>query len=89
MVKDLSLEEKIHVIGKVNKDVLWKEIGKARIVLSVAKRDGTPLSLLESMALGAFPIVSNIAPNREWIKDKKMGLLSMKIHLKPLQLPYL
>jgi len=75
MVKDLSLEEKIHVVGKVNQDVLWKEIGKARIVLSVAKRDGTPLSLLESMALGAFPIVSNIAPNREWIKDKNNGFI--------------
>ncbi len=75
LVDELHLNDNVKIIGKVDQNTLWSQIGTSLIVLSVPHRDGTPLSLLESMALGAFPIVSNIQPNREWIEDKRNGFL--------------
>ena len=33
------------------------------------------VSLLEAMASGAFPVVTDIPANREWICDRKNGML--------------
>ncbi|BBJ28321.1 glycosyltransferase family 4 protein [Athalassotoga saccharophila] len=75
LVDELHLNDSVKIIGKVDQNTLWSQIGKSLIVLSVPFRDGTPLSLLESMALGAFPVVSKIPPNEEWVEDRKNGLL--------------
>lgn len=75
LVSKVGLENCIEIKGKVDQDILWDSIGKSMAILSVPHRDGTPLSLLESMALGAFPIVSDIPPNKEWVKDKKTALI--------------
>jgi len=45
------------------------------IFVSVALSDTTSVSLLEAMACGLFPIVSDIPANREWIEDGKNGLV--------------
>jgi len=45
------------------------------IVVSPSEHDGTPNTLLESMAAGAFPIVGNIESVREWINDGVNGSL--------------
>jgi glycosyltransferase involved in cell wall biosynthesis len=37
--------------------------------------DGTSVSLLEALASGAFPVVTDIPANREWITDGKNGFL--------------
>ena len=37
--------------------------------------DGTSLSLLEAMACGAVPVVSNIMSNRSWVLDGVNGFL--------------
>jgi glycosyltransferase involved in cell wall biosynthesis len=37
--------------------------------------DGASLSLMEAMAVGAIPIVSDIDPNREWVEDGVNGAL--------------
>lgn len=76
LIDNLKLTDNVEIMGKVDQNILWERIGKSSMVLSVPHRDGTPLSLLESMALGAFPIVSDIPPNREWIEDKKNGLIA-------------
>jgi len=47
----------------------------AGIYLSTALSDATPVSLLEAMALGAFPVVSDLPAIREWIIDGLNGLL--------------
>jgi glycosyltransferase involved in cell wall biosynthesis len=56
-----------------------KEMGRllrsSSFILSLAEHDGTPNSVLESMACGAFPIVGDIESLREWIKDGENGLL--------------
>jgi glycosyltransferase involved in cell wall biosynthesis len=45
------------------------------IYVSTSLDDGTSISLLEAMASGAFPIVSDIPSNREWICDGENGFL--------------
>ncbi len=46
---------------------------QARIYLSVSRSDGISTSLLEAMAMGAFPIQTNTSCCNEWIEDGVSG----------------
>lgn len=50
-------------------------MGRARLALAVNVSDGTPSTMLEAMAMGAFPIQSDTVSTREWITDGWNGLL--------------
>ncbi len=45
------------------------------IFVSVPSSDASSVSLLEAMALGLFPVVTDIPANREWIEHGYNGLL--------------
>jgi len=45
------------------------------IYVSTSPHDGTSVSLLEAMATGTFPIVTDIPANREWIVTGQNGFL--------------
>lgn len=47
----------------------------ARIMVSPSVHDGTPNSLLEAMACGAFPVAGRIESIEEWIDHNQNGLL--------------
>ena len=57
-----------------HEDIL-KLFGQARIYLGLNISDGISTSLLESMAMGAFPIQSNTSCANEWITDGKSGFI--------------
>jgi glycosyltransferase involved in cell wall biosynthesis len=44
-------------------------LARAEVYLSASRSDSTSLSLLEAMAAGAVPVVSDIEGNREWVAD--------------------
>jgi glycosyltransferase involved in cell wall biosynthesis len=48
-------------------DGLAERLGQASVYVSVPSSDGTSVTLLEAMASGAYPIVSDLPGNREWI----------------------
>ncbi len=48
---------------------------RSRFYLSATRSDGTALSLLEAMACGCVPVVSNIVSNRSWVLDGVNGFL--------------
>lgn len=48
----------------------------AQIYISIPTTDGTSISLLEAMAYGCIPIVSDLPANREWIEHGKNGLIT-------------
>jgi len=50
-------------------------VARSKIYISATQSDGTALSLLESMCLGAVPLISNIPSNRSWIVDGLNGYL--------------
>lgn len=47
----------------------------AAAVVSCARSDSTSISLLEAMASGAVPVVTDLPGNREWIDDRVEGRL--------------
>jgi glycosyltransferase involved in cell wall biosynthesis len=47
----------------------------ADVYVSASSSDGTSSSLLEAMASGLYPVVSDITANRPWVEHGKNGLL--------------
>src|SRR5215467_6515815 len=49
--------------------MLAERLGRADLYVSASLSDSTSVSLLEAMASGAVPVVSDIEGNREWVHD--------------------
>lgn len=45
------------------------------VFVSPSTSDGTPNSMLEAMACGSIPVMSNLDSIREWVRDGENGLL--------------
>jgi glycosyltransferase involved in cell wall biosynthesis len=65
----------VQFLGWVKHEEMPKLLSQANIYISTSLDDGTSVSLLEAMASGAFPIVTDIPSNREWISDGENGFL--------------
>ena len=73
--EDLNISSKVQFLGWVAHEEMPKLLSKADIYISTSLDDGTSISLLEAMASGTFPIVTDIPSNREWISDGENGFL--------------
>ena len=49
---------------------------RSTVYVSIPNTDGTSISLLEAMAYGCLPIVSDLPANREWIESGVNGIIS-------------
>ncbi len=56
-------------------DDLLRVLGAARICIGLSISDGSPLTMLEAMVMGAFPIQSCTACADEWIVNGETGLI--------------
>lgn len=56
-------------VGRLAPAALADWLGRAEIYLSASHSDSTSLSLLEAMAAGAVPVVSDLDGNREWVRE--------------------
>lgn len=74
-VKDLNLNGYVSFMGPMHNDELPEVLGRHDVYLSASLRDGTSLSLLEAMATGLLPIVSNIKANSDWLRHDNDGFL--------------
>ncbi len=74
-VERLRLEGKVHLLPVLPQAELWQLFARSALTVSVSQHDGTPNSLLEAMALGAFPLAGDIESIREWITPGVNGLL--------------
>jgi len=74
-VARLGLEGKITLLPHLAQEALWDLFARAAVSVSISQHDGTPNTLLEAMALGAFPIAGDIEALREWITPGVNGLL--------------
>jgi glycosyltransferase involved in cell wall biosynthesis len=70
-----GLDGGVRFIGKVHNDELAEILSRHDIYLSASLWDGTSLSLLEAMATGLFPIVSDIKANAALLRHNVDGLL--------------
>ena len=48
---------------------------RAAVAVSVPSSDGTPQSVLEAMACGAVPVLSDLPSLREWVDDGREAFL--------------
>lgn len=67
----------IDVFGKkkLSHDQMLQLFENSRIYLGVSLSDGISVSLLESMATGAFPIQTNTSCGNEWVKNGESAFL--------------
>jgi glycosyltransferase involved in cell wall biosynthesis len=73
LVNKLSLHEAVNVVGRVSEKEYKKYLKKSDFYISATEVDGSSVSLLQAMALGVIPIVSDIPANSQWIKENITG----------------
>ncbi len=75
LVENLKIKDKVRFLGKVPGGDLLQIFQTSDIYISTSLSDSSSVSLLEAMACGLAPIVTDIPGNREWIGDGKNGYL--------------
>lgn len=75
LTKKLNVEKYVEFKGRVSDEELLRYYQDSDIYVSTSLSDSTSVSLLEAMASGLVPIVTDIPGNREWIKDGGNGFL--------------
>lgn len=75
LVNKLGIEDKVIFTGRYKPDEVGKLLMDKDVFISIPESDSTSVSLLEGMAVGLFPIVSDLPGNREWINDNKNGIV--------------
>lgn len=74
-VANLGLEESVRFVGTVPYQRMAALYSIAAVTVSVPLSDATPMSILEAMACGSVPVVSDLPSLREWIQDGWNGHL--------------
>jgi glycosyltransferase involved in cell wall biosynthesis len=72
---DLRVTSSIQFLGRVPHEKMVDLLARVDVYISTSLFDGTSVSLLEAMGSGAFPVVTDIPSNREWISDGENGFL--------------
>jgi len=74
LVRERGLADRVEFLGGYPPAALPSLLAAADVYVSASLWDGTSLSLLEAMAAGAYPIVSDLPANREWLRGDGDGL---------------
>lgn len=72
---ELDVQHAVRVVELVPYEEMPGLYTLASVAVSVPSSDGTPMSLLEAMACGAVPVVSDLPSLREWVDDGVNGHL--------------
>jgi glycosyltransferase involved in cell wall biosynthesis len=67
--------DRVAFLGLVPHARMPAALAGAEVYVSTSLSDSTSVSLLEAMASGAFPVVTDIEANREWIDNGVNGFL--------------
>lgn len=73
--REAGVSDTITFAGRLDPDGIADELKKADIYVSTSRSDSTSVSLLEAMACGSVPVVTDLDANREWIRNGVSGLL--------------
>jgi glycosyltransferase involved in cell wall biosynthesis len=71
----LGLGDRITFLGSISRDEVVSLLKKSRVYVSIPASDSTSVTLLEAMACGTFPILSDLPANREWVEDGQNGYI--------------
>jgi L-malate glycosyltransferase len=75
LADELDIGHAVSFGGGYEPSVLPRILSEHNVYVSASEFDGASLSLMEAMAGGLFPVVSDIPANREWLTDEKTALL--------------
>lgn len=73
LADELMLNDIVSFKGKVSQKEVAEILNQSHIFCSVSLSDGNSLSLIEALACGTYPVVSDIPANREWITGDVNG----------------
>jgi glycosyltransferase involved in cell wall biosynthesis len=71
----LGIADIVRFHGAVTPATVERFVGASDVYVSVSESDGVSLALLEALALGAVPVLSDIPANRPWVNDGATGIL--------------
>jgi len=72
----LGLADSCRFHGAVSPLEVERWVARSDVYVSVAESDGVSLALLEALALGAVPVLSDIPANRDWVHHGHSGALT-------------
>jgi len=64
---------RVEFYGFLDRAAFREALSDAEVFVSVPSSDGTSVALLQAMAAGCFPIVSDLPTQREWVEDGVNG----------------
>jgi len=70
-----NLADRVVFSGRVPENEMAAHFQESDVYISASHSDGSSVSLLQAMACGLPPIVSDIDGNREWVTDGRNGWL--------------
>lgn len=75
LVKQLQLGDAVEFVGwqQLDGNLDWYQ--RSEYWISIPVSDATAISLLEAMACGCVPVLSDLPANREWITNHENGFL--------------
>jgi glycosyltransferase involved in cell wall biosynthesis len=75
LVNSLNVSDNVRFVGVVPYNEIRQYLAASDIYVSTCFMDTTSVSLLEAMACGLAPVVTDTIGNREWITDTVNGFL--------------
>jgi glycosyltransferase involved in cell wall biosynthesis len=73
--RQLGIAESVELLPALPHPQMGDVFRLGQLVVSLGVHDGTPNTLLEGMACGCLPVAGDLESIREWIKDRRNGLL--------------
>ena len=74
-IASCGLSEHVKIVDKVPYEQMPDLYRMAKVTVSVPFSDATPMSVLEAMACGSVPVVSDLPSLHEWIEDDVNGYI--------------
>lgn len=73
LIDKFGIRSRVHILEQVDYAEMPDFYRSGAVMISVPESDGTPMSLLEAMACGCLPIVSDLPSLHEWVVDGDNG----------------
>jgi L-malate glycosyltransferase len=71
-----TLRSRVRFLNGLGRHALIQELARSQVYVSLSRSDGASFSLMEALACGVFPVLSDLPQNREWVTpEEQNGIL--------------
>jgi len=75
LVRELGIGDSVKMVGSIPHEKMPHYLQAADVYVSPSLSDSTSVALLEAMACGLTPVVTDVDANLEWVTDGANGLI--------------